>query len=402
MANIKTEASFKSRILDFADRASLFILLSLSFCLPLFPAIIPLLIVLFVLLRLPFWRFASITLRQHRSVLFLPLLYLIYVLSMLWTNNPSRGLFDLEVKLSMLVLPLSLVTLDPERIKLQSGRILTLFAEGAFAAFFICLFQALYNLYLTGESESMIYSRFSVILHPSYFSLYLIFAFASVITGSHHSIMLRYIFLLVFATGIILCGSRTGWIVFALTLPLMIFLSSFSRKSRLFISLTLILLLVGVVFFTDIMNRLALLWENPNNFNWARLDIWKASMTAGIDNLPFGTGVGAEKEAIYKHLSTGANEVILERKLNSHNQFLQTLVSTGLGVVLLMAPLWVLLRKGVLKKLWVPVLFSIFVILNFLTESMLETQAGVVFFSFFLTLLLLTTKKNQNHIGKNG
>jgi O-antigen ligase len=87
----------------------------------------------------------------------------------------------------------------------------------------------------------------------------------------------------------------------------------------------------------------------------------------------------------------------LEHKLNSHNQFLNTSVAlglTGLICLLLCLGLPVLLTlKNINLLLWG---FCVLSGLNFLFESMLETQAGVMFFAFFSTILCYCFINNKS------
>ncbi len=78
--------------------------------------------------------------------------------------------------------------------------------------------------------------------------------------------------------------------------------------------------------------------------------------------------------------------LIHAKKLNFHNQFLQTWAEVGiLGFLLLV---FLMFRPFFLKNQHP--LFLIFVsltLIGFLTESMLERQAGVVLFAFMYPLL---------------
>ena len=80
------------------------------------------------------------------------------------------------------------------------------------------------------------------------------------------------------------------------------------------------------------------------------------------------------------------NVPIHAKKLNYHNQFLQTWAEVGILGFLLLA--FLMIRPFFLKNQHP--LFLIFValtLIGFLTESMLERQAGVVLFAFMYPLL---------------
>ena len=82
------------------------------------------------------------------------------------------------------------------------------------------------------------------------------------------------------------------------------------------------------------------------------------------------------------------NDKSLRKKLNAHNQFLQTFIGTGLlGFALLLMMTVGGLIYGFVKRNYILILFSVLMIFNFLVESMLQAQAGFVFFVFFFCLL---------------
>ena len=93
----------------------------------------------------------------------------------------------------------------------------------------------------------------------------------------------------------------------------------------------------------------------------------------------------------------------LKKKLNAHNQFLQTFIGTGIiGFLLLLSITLGAIIKGFINKNYLLILFSLLMILNFLVESMLQAQAGFIFFVFFFCILIRynfsTDSFNQSHI----
>jgi O-antigen ligase len=87
---------------------------------------------------------------------------------------------------------------------------------------------------------------------------------------------------------------------------------------------------------------------------------------------------------------------IFNEQLNSHNQFLQTFLALGLPGILLLLSLFVFPIINSLKtKNYILFCFLVIVFLNFLTESMLETISGVVFFAFFYSLLIANSTRKE-------
>ena len=87
----------------------------------------------------------------------------------------------------------------------------------------------------------------------------------------------------------------------------------------------------------------------------------------------------------------------VKRAYNYHNQYLQSFAAIGLfGGLLLLILLVIPGVQFLIKKKYLEVVFLFIVGSSFLTESMLERQAGVAFISFFYTLLIILKPNNQH------
>jgi len=85
-----------------------------------------------------------------------------------------------------------------------------------------------------------------------------------------------------------------------------------------------------------------------------------------------------------------------KRRYNFHNQYLQTFGTIGIFGFLVLIYLLVMPFITAIKKLDYLVAIFLFIICSsFLTESMLERQAGVAFFAFFYTLLIITNHQSK-------
>ena len=81
---------------------------------------------------------------------------------------------------------------------------------------------------------------------------------------------------------------------------------------------------------------------------------------------------------------------------NYHNQYLQSFAAIGFfGGLLLLILLVIPGVQFLIKKKYLEVVLLFIVGSCFLTESMLERQAGVAFISFFYTLLIILKPNNQ-------
>ncbi|MFM1932911.1 MAG: hypothetical protein RL226_2214 [Bacteroidota bacterium] len=127
---------------------------------------------------------------------------------------------------------------------------------------------------------------------------------------------------------------------------------------------------------------------NPSgNSIFQRFEFWRAA-THIISQHPVlgvGTGdVGSSMQRAYEEINT---QLLPDFRLRPHNQYLTFWVAFGVAgpVLLLMVFLKSLFgRYG--RKHYLFVVFTVLMMLSFLTEDTLETQAGVTFFAFFIAL----------------
>jgi O-antigen ligase len=127
--------------------------------------------------------------------------------------------------------------------------------------------------------------------------------------------------------------------------------------------------------------------EEGFNSTTGRISIWKNSLQIIAKNSVLGVGTGDAKDEILKHYKLKNEKELYSKKLNSHNQFLQTTIAIGLlGLIVLLLILGIPLFLFYKQSDFLAVIFVLLIVFNFLFESMLETQAGVIFFSFFLFL----------------
>ncbi|MEG1763333.1 MAG: O-antigen ligase family protein, partial [Bacteroidales bacterium] len=135
-----------------------------------------------------------------------------------------------------------------------------------------------------------------------------------------------------------------------------------------------------------------------------RVYFWETALATIQDKPLFGYGTGDVKEALAPHYSDTLRNVLcstipekdtylIENHIppyNPHNQFLQTSIAIGLlGLSVFLSIFvcglyWAFRTRSILFAT-----LNLLFLVNCLTESMLETQAGIVFFVFFYFLFFL-------------
>jgi O-antigen ligase len=291
-------------------------------------------------------------------------------------------------------------------------RCLVSFVSGCFFACLALIVRAFYYA-SKGHPEYFFYTDFSAFLHASYFAMYLIMAIAIVVLlypkwfkDQKNVNYTSYFFAIVFIITIFLCSSKLGIISFFISMPLLIL-----YKYRAFLNikkisyLLIILIVLGFVSFKllpQVFNRLSALTtvstahldKTSAESTTVRILIWEQCVQIIKANFWLGTGVGDANDALYSAYKANGLTGAYEHKFNAHDQYFQTFIGLGVvGFLILIVLTFGYLIKGIVKKHFLLFLFSLLIVLNFFVESMLQTSAGVLFFTFFFCLYNLVSEE---------
>jgi O-antigen ligase len=246
--------------------------------------------------------------------------------------------------------------------------------------------------------------------HPSYMAMYINFAMAIVLynlvsrwnsynLGWKMAWLLLMVFFNVF---IITLASKAG--IISLGLVYLIAVSYLVARKKYIISWIFGIMLVALVFlymfFPYSYNRMTVaraaveqdkLDKESTEGSVLRMLIWRSSLEIIRDHLLFGVGTGDVEDALMEKYEEKGITLAVEQRLNAHNQFLQTWLAIGIPgllalLLMLLLPAWRAFRRYNL----VYFLFLFIIAFNFIFESMLEAQSGVVFYAFFNVFLYAT------------
>ncbi len=402
--------------------------LLLAFLMPVFPRALPYIIALMMLNWLVSGAYLETVPRLFNekwriTTLSFASLYLLYMIGMLYSTDMKYGWFDLEVKLSLFIFPLifslsDLSVLTHRRVRM----ILDAFLAGCLAGSLILLCHTWMANVHRGIPDAFYYTNLSWYFHSSYLAMYYCLgasiALWRIVENFRREPVHRYILPALMALWleamVFLLSSKAGLILLLAVQGLMVLL--FVKRAGLFRTLLAVMVLV-VVFagfsrmfpfaFTRISRADSMvsssqtLLENPNDGTVARMEIWKVSVGLIRDHFLFGTGTGDVKKVCLEAYREHRMLPVVKKNLNSHNQYIQTFIALGvLGFILLAASLlvpgYLSLRRGDMVYLCFLVIFGI----SILFESMLETQAGVVFYSFFNVLFFSVAAMHGPEPGK--
>lgn len=331
----------------------------------------------------------------------LPILYICYLIGLIWSTNLGYGWRDLETKLSLfvfplLLLPLSMQSSDCRRIQLFFCRSISLVAC-------TLLVLALMRYRLSGLSSEFFYTALSSpLMHPSYLALYfslaVVFQLKLLTTAAdrlERTIGVSILcFLLLF---IVLLSARMALLSLIVVYPLLLWRWNdtyrINQRFRLFLWVIPVFVFIAAKGLYTINDRITQIGQSVSHAELAqsgahdsasgRLLIWKIGLNKVLEAPVLGYGTGDVKDVLIQAYEESDFSYALERKLNAHNQFLQTYLAIGLpGFLLLLLACIKGLRQADIVFMALCMLFA----LNALTESLLETQKGVVFFAVFYSL----------------
>jgi O-antigen ligase len=428
-----------SRILSWlrSGRITIVMLIIVSFWLPLSKNILPALMALTLISFLIQKKrsFKHIDIRSEKLLLLVIAFYLLHVISLLYSSNLNKGLFDLEVKLSILIFPviflfIRLKDLGNFRIKMFNA-----FIIGNVIASLICIIIAFYNSINNGNGEFLNislylhtrdwqawrlitsgysyfnYTWLSYFHHPSYFGMYIVFAayltyyflnksykqFSKFVTSF-------YLFALVlFAIMLFLLQSRAVTLTIAVIVMFELGRIIFVSKTGLIFKTAIAFLTIGMILVFTLSNERFGLNKTAKTDTAGitikesniRIEIWRKSAEIIKENFFIGVGNGDVKDELKKKYNTISLKEAKEKGYNAHNQLVQTFL--GLGIigfsVLILILFSPFLEKRNFVEFPVTIIFLLILIIGFLFESMFNTIAGVSFFGLFYSLLYRTELK---------
>ncbi len=384
-------------------------MLALVALMPLVPALVPVLALIVCIALIVRHRGARMTASWRAWNTPLPYaiaLYLMHVLGMLWTADQAFGWFDLQVKAPLLVFPL-LALWMPRSAWVGRSILLFVFSISCAIAVAICIAVAAWCV-ASGSGlspEQVVFSSaWSLFLHPSYFAWYLCCAIAAwclLPIPRTLNVWIDRAVLAFLVVGVVLCGSKIGWLLLVVELVTLLVLRWRDERLRSMLlrgilgsMFAIVALVSGSRYARD---RVQEAWHaaieghheatgaTSSEVRWLT---WAAARELIAEHPIIGTGTGDIKDELMRIYRQRGYTTAAEHHLNAHCQFLQSFACLGIpGGLLLCAMLFVpFFFKPPTDVL--SMVFLILCIVNWLVESMLEVQAGALFFSFFVCVML--------------
>ncbi|MBS1976048.1 MAG: O-antigen ligase family protein [Bacteroidetes bacterium] len=346
-----------------------------------------------------------ILLRSRLKGFWIMVLFIWYAISLLYSSDFTEGISKLETKGAMIALPLIIYSMDWSGTRIHF--ILRSFAISMVGISLVLILIAVYR-YANGASSNVFFYHdltepFD--LHAIYFANYLCVGLLILIFDrSQGSPKLVERFMIILSIVLIVMLTAISVMGFLVCLGFVGSYFYLTRRSSPAVGLA------GGLFLFLLLSGLAMALpgsrykiEQVKGLNYdlgapdsawnsitMRLAMWECSLPVVKSHFCFGVGIGDENQVLQESYHLKGFSEGIRCNYNVHNQYLSNLMTLGLpGLILLLAMLIAPAWQALLTKDWLWMSFLSLMTLSFITENFISTQKGVVFFSFFYSLLFI-------------
>ncbi len=346
------------------------------------------------------------------------------LISLLWTDNMPAGWKGIEIKFSFIAFSLFLPLIFNSK-NFNFSRVINVLTVSSLVYVVLSFGRAIYIYSQTGNFSGLLGSTLGFRLfqegpfvHPTYVSFYFLTLILiwgkNLIEGKKNlftsSVIGKIVLLLTFFLFVFFSSSKAGLLVMGIVVIMLLALFAKREKKIIqaigFFVFFLIVAVVGI-YNTNLkvkFEQAYIEFSDPNlqpdanlKSTGARIWIWKATNEIIKENPVIGVGLGDTRDELkikYKEMGIKSLE---DSELDSHQQFLQTFATLGIiGLISLSLIFIIILVIGWRQKIFLLIGIGLIYLLFGLTESMLETQAGVVFFTFFVFFFAANNNRLNN------
>lgn len=366
-------------------------------------------ILLAILTSIPNWKKPSFSI-QLIPVIGLMLLFYWYLIGMAFSENLSYGWKDLESKLSFFLFPLMFLF----TFRSWDDRIVHKAKDGLIAGVILSMILSFGRALICKMNGGEICFRndqFGFNMHSTYLSVMYLMSVIFVIERKWSVVkenwikLIYLVFVLIaiyfmrslssfMAAAALAAGAYFWWIMrykkwkYLLLIPVLGLISWFAISKLPVISGELKNTYNTVQEYRNDPDEFIRKKVKWNESNTVRIVVWNFSFDIIAEN-PMGVGTGDVKDRLFREYRGHGYDLFAEKGLNAHNQFFQSGIAIGLGGIILLlciilGPIFINYRK--LDSNYTA--FVILMLMTCLFESYLERQAGIIFFSFFLTVMV--------------
>ena len=363
------------------------------------------------------WKIGNFNWSDFKSILLIfILIFLWHLVGLLWSANIEYASRDITQKSAFVLLPLYFLWRN-EQSKIVVDLVLLVFIFGCFIGIGFNIFKSIQVAVIEGWSLShFTENNFSHLVHKTYFSLFLNFAWISALFLIERRssefrpslINLLKAFIPIAWIVVLVLGSRIA-ILSCVLIGLLVLIRAWKRGERntrliILTSTAIVGMGIGTYFLPTVQKDFKEIYEKTvsepidikeEESTTARLLVLKSAFELIKSHYLIGVGTGDVKDELLNHYKKMGYSGAYSTKLNAHNQFLQIFISLGLiGFLLMVISVLYLFYLAVRNKNELLYAFSILLFLVLMTESALEVQTGISFFTFFGAFLVLCVPKD--------
>jgi O-antigen ligase len=338
-------------------------------------------------------------------------IYVLVVLSLLWTIDFDETIKGLRKMLSFLIIPLGFISM-PKLNYYQVFKILKNFSYSVVLYSLYCLTIGLSKYITTLDTSYLHYHSLSSPLDQIsaiYLSVYVAFAIFFFIVNTKK--LIHYFFIIILMVFLILLSSKI--IVSITLLAIVVYLAKLKNK-LLFISAFIIIITGTLIFISNAENSIKQRIENEvmntkslevltkedfgENYYWTGIGLRLFQARSYFEMLNedqiFLTGYGfkaSQKKLIQKYKSYNLYPGFYN--YNFHNQYIQILAELGIvGFLVLISIFFLGIKNSIKYKKQLFIAFNFLILFLCITETYLWRQRGMV---FFITIFLLLYNYNS-------
>lgn len=346
--------------------------------------------------------------KDSNKVLLPSILFIMSVLSLFYVEDINNGLQKIIKNLALILVPACFYFGNFNQKIISQGKKVFLYSWVLFCI--VSLIFLLYNWFELSNQRHF-YNFIQTSMHHNYMpqdAMYINTALVFMLFSKTKS-WLKISISLLFLSVIILFGVRLGLIIFGIVFVIYFFMNFrklFSLKNIIITSLIfcLSIFLVNSNSYTkdkfyDSLSKLGInktsdqvsdIGEEYHNIS-LRTKIWSTSYQLIQEQPILGYGAGMEKEILFERNKKKKFDIPM---FHSHNQFLSVTIQYGIiGLIFFFLILSVLVKNSLNHIHYF--LICLIMISSMITDSYLDVQQGIFYFSFFASLIFSDNKKNQ-------
>ena len=359
---------------------------------------------------------------SFRSVLLWPvLLFLLMVVSVLWSVNCTASIKALGKEASLIFIPLAFF-LNRRLGRRGVDDILKNYSIGMCLFGLYCIIRAIVRYTATGNANVLFYHELAGVgLNAIYLSVLFSLALFEFLSRTHKTIMGNVSMLFLLIMVFMLSSKNIIFIDVVLIISYYLFFSGMAKKARITAIATFSILAAILGYYGKIYQRFV--HETETGATVTSMGIHNVTINEAWSNNQFSSndyfngtafrtyqiriftemlqedpilftgyglnnsGIKIEAKGNEHNLYHGNDENVGYNKLNFHNQYVEAFADLGIfGVLIIFIMAIINLVNGIKQKYFVHIAFAILMISLFLTETFLWRQRGVVFFTVFYCL----------------